>query len=59
MPQVPMTVGLLLFAGAILGDICRLRPPARPLAQWTLPVVAVFGAAIYLFIAKVILGGRI
>lgn len=33
----------------------------RIVAGWwlTLPVVAVFGAAIYLFIAKVILGGRI
>ncbi|WP_374449461.1 TRAP transporter large permease subunit [Stella sp.] len=41
MPQLPMTVGLVLFAAAILSDICRLRPPARAVAQWTLPVVAV------------------
>ncbi|BBK35052.1 membrane protein [Allostella sp. ATCC 35155] len=41
MPQVPMTIGLALFAAAILGDICRLRPPAGALARWTLPLVAV------------------
>ena len=41
MPQIPMTVGLTLFAAAILGDICRLRPPAGALARWTLPLVAV------------------
>lgn len=36
-----MTIGLALFAAAILGDICRLRPPAGALARWTLPLVAV------------------
>jgi len=40
-PQVPMTVGYILFVAALLRDIYYLRPPASALAQWTLPVAAV------------------
>lgn len=39
-PQVPMTIGLVLFAAAMLRDIYNLRPPRSPVAQWVLPVVA-------------------
>lgn len=39
-PQVPMTVGYLLFIAALLRDIYDLRPPRAALAQWALPVAA-------------------
>lgn len=40
LPQLPMTLGLVLFAAAILSDIHRLRPPATTSAEWAVPVVA-------------------
>ena len=40
MPQLPMTVGYILFAAALLRDIYYLKPPRSALAQWTLPVAA-------------------
>ncbi|MCU4178901.1 TRAP transporter large permease subunit [Bosea sp. BH3] len=40
LPQLPMTLGLGLFIVAMLRDIHELRPPRTPLAQWTVPVIA-------------------
>ncbi|WP_439499129.1 TRAP transporter large permease subunit [Bosea sp. (in: a-proteobacteria)] len=40
LPQIPMTLGLILFAVAILRDLHELRPPRSVVAQWIVPVVA-------------------
>lgn len=40
-PQVPMTVGLALFAVAILRDIYHLHPPRGVLARWSVPLLLV------------------
>ncbi|BBK40359.1 membrane protein [Allostella vacuolata] len=40
LPQLPMTIGLVLFASALLRDIYQLRPPAGTVARWTLPLAA-------------------
>src|SRR5690606_4421903 len=33
-PQLPVTIGLVLFSYAILRDVHALRPPRRPAAHW-------------------------
>ncbi len=40
LPQIPMTLGLILFAVAILRDLHELRPPRSVAAQWIVPAVA-------------------
>lgn len=40
LPQLPMTLGLVLFAAALLSEIHRLRPPAGPVAEWAVPILA-------------------
>ena len=39
-PQLPMTIGYVLFIVALLRDIFRLHPPASS-RQWMLPVAAI------------------
>ncbi len=51
-PQLPITVGYLLFAAALLRDIYRLRPPRTALAQWTLPVAALVLMAVLLALGR-------
>jgi tripartite ATP-independent transporter DctM subunit len=46
LPQVPMTIGFVLFAAALLRDIYYLRPPETPAAQWVLPAAALLLVAI-------------
>ena len=41
MPQLPITIGYMLFAAALLRDIFYLRPPAAALAQWSVPAIAI------------------
>lgn len=41
MPQLPITMGYILFAAALLRDIFYLRPPTAALAQWSVPVIAI------------------
>ena len=40
-PQVPITIGFVLFAAAILCDIYRHRPPMTFLRQWGIPLLAI------------------
>jgi tripartite ATP-independent transporter DctM subunit len=40
-PQVPMTIGYMLFAVAILRDIFYLQPPKTALGQWVVPAAAI------------------
>ena len=40
-PELPVSVGLVAFALAILADIRRARPPASARAHWTVPVLGV------------------
>ena len=40
LPQVPLTIGYMLFVAAILRDIFRLRPPRTPVAQWSMFAIA-------------------
>ncbi len=40
LPQIPMTVGYVLFIVAMLRDVFYLKPPKSALAQWVLPVAA-------------------
>ncbi|MGE0715777.1 MAG: TRAP transporter large permease subunit [Alphaproteobacteria bacterium] len=51
-PQVPMTIGLVLFAAALLRDILHLRPPAGAAARWVVPVVVVALAAFLVFLGR-------
>lgn len=40
-PQIPMTVGYVLFAVAILRDIFYLKPPRTAPGQWAVPLAAI------------------
>jgi tripartite ATP-independent transporter DctM subunit len=40
-PQVPVSIGYVVFILAILADIYRLRPPAARLARWSVPAIAI------------------
>lgn len=52
LPQLPMTIGLVLFAAAMLSDIHRLRPPRSNAALWVVPVVALALVAFLLAIGR-------
>jgi tripartite ATP-independent transporter DctM subunit len=52
MPQVPVTIGYILFAAALLRDIFRLRPPATELARWSVPLIAAVLAAALLLLGR-------
>ena len=41
MPQLPMTIGYILFIAALLRDIFHLHPPPSAARQWMLPVAAI------------------
>ena len=58
-PQLPVTLGYLLFVIAILRDIYRLAPPAAKLARWTVPIAALVlaGALIALGPRRVAIDG--
>lgn len=40
LPQVPLTIGYMLFVAALLRDIFRLRPPRALAAQWAMFAIA-------------------
>ncbi len=40
LPELPVAIGYIAFALAILAGIWRLRPPERALARWSVPVLA-------------------
>jgi tripartite ATP-independent transporter DctM subunit len=44
-PELPVTIGFILFAVAILGDIFRLRPAGSKLAQWGMILILLALAA--------------
>ena len=41
LPELPVAIGYIAFALAILAGIWRLQPPERPLARWCVPALAV------------------
>jgi len=49
-PELSVSVGLLIYVLSLLIDIYRLRPPAKSILRWALPVllVALAGLLIYL-----------
>lgn len=51
-PQLPITIGYVLFAAALLRDIYHLRPPRSALAQRTMPVAALILVAILLALGR-------
>ncbi|MGB3288706.1 MAG: TRAP transporter large permease subunit [Burkholderiaceae bacterium] len=52
MPELPVSIGLLVYALAILVDIYRLRPPAGAGRRWALPVLALLLAASLLMLGR-------
>ena len=52
LPQIPISVGLAMFAVAILRDIYQLAPPRRAAAQWILPAAATALVAALLFMGR-------
>ena len=52
LPQLPMAIGLVLFAAAMLRDIHQLRPPVSAAARWVLPVAALALIAVLLFLGR-------
>lgn len=51
-PELAVSLGLILFAVAILGEIFRLRPPRLGFAQWFVPITSLILVVSLLLIGK-------
>lgn len=48
-PELPISIGLIFFAFALLADVFRIRPPSKPLLVWAVPmlIIGLVGALIW------------